>query len=88
MKYVGFDVSNSKMMNIELYDTETEIMNSMSKEIQPLQMTFNAFYFQFDYLLEITDNEYKNYLKDGISTKYVNDYMLFLKDNNHYHYLI
>lgn len=88
MKYIGFDVSARKMSNIELYDTETEIMDSISRDIQSLQMTFDAFDFQFDYLLEITDEQYKKYLRDGISPKYTEDYMFFLKDNNFYQYLI
>ena len=88
MKYIGFDISNRKMSNIELYDTETEMMNSISRDIRPLRMTYDAFNFQFDYLLEITDEQYKKYLINGISAKYTEDYMFFLKDNNFYQYLI
>jgi hypothetical protein len=86
MKYIGFDISNSKMTNIELYDRETEIMTSISRGIQPLQMTFDAFDFQFDYLLEITDEQYHNFLNNGIP--HTDNYKRFMQNNNFYQYMI
>ena len=88
MKYIGFDISTRKMSNIELYDTETEMMNSVSRDIQPLRMTYDAFDFQFDYLLEITDEQYKKFLNNGMPNEYINDYMYFMRTNNFYQYLI
>lgn len=86
MKYIGFDINNSKMTNIELYDRETEIMTSISREIQPLQMTFDAFDFQFDYLLEITDEQYRNFLNNGVPN--TDNYINFMRNNNFYQYMI
>lgn len=86
MKYIGFDISNLKMKNIELYDSKTEMMISMSREIQPLQMTFDAFDFQFDYLLEITDEQYDIFLENGIP--HTDNYKCFMQNNNFYQYLI
>ena len=70
MKYIGFDINTKKMSNIELYDTETEIMDSISRDIQSLRMTFDAFDFQFDYLLEITDEQYNYFLIDALLNKF------------------
>ena len=49
-------------------------------------MTFDTFDFQFDYLLEITDEQYRNFLNNGVPN--TDNYINFMRNNNFYQYMI
>ena len=66
MKYIAFDIFpiSKEMKNIEIYDTETKIMHSISdRKAPPIELDFSVFNYDFSYIIEISDNQYNDFRK-------------------------
>jgi hypothetical protein len=89
MKYIAFDVFpvSREMKNIEIYDTKTKIMNSISdKKAPPLKLEFSVFNYDFSYIIEITDELYDDFRKFKMINTF--DYRMFFHHYNLYEQLI
>jgi hypothetical protein len=82
VKYIAFDIFpiSKEMKNIEIYDTETKIMHSISdRKAPPIELDFSVFNYDFSYIIEISDNQYNDFRKFKMINTF--DYEMFF-----YHY--
>lgn len=89
MKYIGFDVftSSKEMKNIEVYDSETKIMYSVSdRSVPPIELEFSVFNYDFSYMIQITDELYNDFKKYKIINTF--DYEIFFHHYDLYEQLI
>ena len=89
MKYVAFDVfpPSKEMKNIEIYDTETRIMHSISdRSAPPLELEFSVFNYDFNYIIEISNWMYEDFKKFKMINTF--DYRIFFHHYDLYEHLI
>ena len=89
MKYIAFDIflPSKEMKNIEIYDTETRIMHSISdRKAPPIELDFSVFNYDFSYIIQISDEIYGEFRKFKMINTF--DYEIFFNHYNLYEQLI
>jgi hypothetical protein len=89
MKYIAFDIflPSKEMKNIEIYDSNTKIMRSVSdRKAPPMELDFSVFNYDFSYIMIITDELYNNFKQFKIINTF--DYEMFFHHYNLYEQLI
>jgi hypothetical protein len=89
MKYIAFDIflPYMEMKNIEIYDSDTKIMHSVSdRKAPPMELDFSVFNYDFSYIIIITDKLYDDFKQYKIINTF--DYRIFFHHYNLYEELI